>query len=117
VISTVGGPAPRFLVAVERELRAVDPTAAIENPKTLEQIRDDSLASRTFAMQTARWVRGCGQRADAGRNLRRTFRFRWPPGDGELAIRSAVGAAQKDIRKLDLRRGISIDCERGYLRV
>jgi hypothetical protein len=38
------------MVAVERELHEVDPTA-IENPKTLEQIRDDSLASLIFAMQ------------------------------------------------------------------
>ena len=43
---------PRSLMAaVQRELRSVDPTVAIENVKTLEQIRDDSLASRTFAMQ------------------------------------------------------------------
>jgi putative ABC transport system permease protein len=35
---------------VQLELRSVDPTAAIENVKTLEQISDESLASRTFAM-------------------------------------------------------------------
>ena len=45
-----GGPTDGY-GCVERELRQVDPTAAIENPKTLAQIRDDSLASRTFAMQ------------------------------------------------------------------
>jgi hypothetical protein len=39
------------MVAVEHELREADPTAANEHPKTLAQIRDDSLASRTFAMQ------------------------------------------------------------------
>src|SRR5260370_41279675 len=50
VIRTAADPRA-VLVAVEREVRAVDPTAAIENPKTLQQIRDDSLASRTFAMQ------------------------------------------------------------------
>ena len=43
---------PRSVMsAVQRELRAVDPTVAVENMKTLEQIRGDSLASRTFAMQ------------------------------------------------------------------
>jgi putative ABC transport system permease protein len=36
------------MVAVEHERREVNPNAAIE---TLAQIRDDSLASRTFAMQ------------------------------------------------------------------
>ena len=39
------------MAAVQRELHVVDPTAAVQHPKTLEQIRGDSLASRTFAMQ------------------------------------------------------------------
>ncbi|SPE41806.1 conserved membrane hypothetical protein [Candidatus Sulfopaludibacter sp. SbA3] len=43
---------PRVVMAaVQRELRAVDPTVAVESVKTLEQIRSDSLASRNFAMQ------------------------------------------------------------------
>src|ERR1035438_258843 len=44
--------APRsVMAAVQRELRAVNPTVAVENLRTLEQIRGDSLAPRTFAMQ------------------------------------------------------------------
>ena len=98
VIRTVADPRT-VLVAVERELRAVDPTAAIENPKTLEQIRDDSLASRTFAMQllvgfsvvgsvlTLVGIYGVLSLSVASRRR-------------ELAIRSAVGAEQKDIRNL-----------------
>ncbi len=39
------------MAAIQRELRSVDPTVAVENVRTLEQIRGDSLASRTFAMQ------------------------------------------------------------------
>ena len=95
------------LVAVERELRAVDPTAAIENPKTLEQIRDDSLASRTFAMQlligfsvvgsvlTLVGIYGVLSLSVASRRR-------------ELAIRSAVGAEQKDIRKLIFGEGFRL---------
>jgi len=49
VVRTTADPRT-VVVAVERALRSVDPTAASENVKTLEQIRDDSLASRTFAM-------------------------------------------------------------------
>jgi putative ABC transport system permease protein len=49
VVRTTADPRA-VVVAVERELRSVDPTAAIENVKTLEQIRDESLASRTLAM-------------------------------------------------------------------
>jgi putative ABC transport system permease protein len=95
------------LVTVERELRAVDPTAAIENPKTLEQIRDDSLASRTFAMQllvgfsvvgsvlTLIGIYGVLSLSVASRRR-------------ELAIRSAVGAEQKDIRNLILGEGFRL---------
>lgn len=94
-------------VAVERELHAVDPTAAIENVKTLEQIRDDSLASRSFAMQlligfslvgsalTLVGVYGVLSLSVASRKK-------------ELAIRSALGAQQGDIRKLIFGEGFQL---------
>jgi len=50
VIRTAADPRS-LMAAVQRELRSVDPTVAVENVRTLEQIRGDSLASRTFAMQ------------------------------------------------------------------
>jgi putative ABC transport system permease protein len=95
------------VVAVERELRAIDPTAAVENVKTLEQIRDDSLASRTFAMQlligfslvgsalTLVGVYGVLSLSVASRRR-------------ELAIRSALGAKQMDIRKLIFGEGFRL---------
>jgi putative ABC transport system permease protein len=99
---------PRAMVAaVERELHAIDPTAAVENVKTLEQIRDDSLASRTFAMQlligfslvgsalTLVGVYGVLSLSVASRRR-------------ELAIRSALGAEQKDIRKLIFGEGFQL---------
>ncbi len=106
VIRTTADPRA-VLVAVERELRAVDPTAAIENRKTLEQIRDDSLASRTFAMQllvgfsvvgsvlTLVGIYGVLSLSVASRRR-------------ELAIRSAVGAEQKDIRNLIFGEGLRL---------
>src|SRR5216684_2778020 len=106
VIRTAADPRA-VLVAVERELRAVDPTAAVESPKTLEQIRDDSLASRTFAMQllvgfsvvgsvlTLVGIYGVLSLSVASRRR-------------ELAIRSAVGAAQKDIRNLIFGEGFRL---------
>jgi putative ABC transport system permease protein len=106
VIRTAADPRA-VLLAVERELRAVDPTAAIENPKTLEQIRDDSLASRTFAMQllvgfsvvgsvlTLVGIYGVLSLSVASRRR-------------ELAIRSAVGAEQKDIRNLIFGEGFRL---------
>ena len=95
------------MVAVERELHAIDPTAAVENVKTLEQIRDDSLASRTFAMQlligfsivgsalTLVGVYGVLSLSVASRRR-------------ELAIRSALGARQMDIRRLIFGEGFQL---------
>jgi putative ABC transport system permease protein len=50
VIRTTADP-HSVMTAIQRELRSVDPTVAVENVKTMEQIRSDSLASRTFAMR------------------------------------------------------------------
>src|ERR1700729_3535844 len=106
VVRTTADPRA-VVVAVERALRSVDPTAAIENPKTLQQIRDDSLASRTFAMQllvgfsvvgsvlTLIGIYGVLSLSVASRRR-------------ELAIRSAVGAQQKDIRNLILGEGFRL---------
>ena len=99
---------PRTVVrAVERELRSVDPTAAIENVKTLDEIRDESLASRAFAMQllvgfsivgsvlTLVGIYGVLSLSVASRRR-------------ELAIRSAVGAEPKDIRNLIFGEGFRL---------
>ena len=106
VVRTAADPRA-VVVAVERELHAVDPTAAIENVKTLEQIRDDSLASRTFAMRlligfsvvgsalTLVGVYGVLSLSVASRRR-------------ELAIRSALGAGQRDIRKLIFGEGFQL---------
>jgi putative ABC transport system permease protein len=99
---------PRAVVlAVERELHSVDPTAAIENVETLQQIRDESLASRTFAMQLLVGFAVVGTVLTlvgiyGVLSLSVTSRRR------ELAIRSAVGAQQKDIRKLVFAEGFRL---------
>jgi putative ABC transport system permease protein len=106
VIRTAADPRA-IILAVEREVHAVDPTAALENVKTLEQIRDDSLASRTFAMQlligfsvvgsvlTLVGIYGVLSLSVASRRR-------------ELAIRSAVGAGQRDIRNLIFGEGFRL---------
>jgi putative ABC transport system permease protein len=50
VVRTAADPRS-VMAAIQRELRAVDPTVAVEHVKTMDEIRGDSLASRTFAMQ------------------------------------------------------------------
>src|SRR6267142_3224060 len=95
------------MAIVQRELRSVDPTVAVENVKTLEQIRSDSLASRAFAMQllvgfslvgsvlTLVGVYGVLSLSVASRRR-------------EIAIRTAVGAQQRDIRKLVFSEGFRL---------
>ncbi len=99
---------PRAVAAsVQRELRGVDPTVAVENLKTLEQIRGDSLASRSFAMQllvgfalvasvlTLVGIYGVLSLSVAARRR-------------EIAIRTAVGAERRDILKLIFGEGLRL---------
>src|SRR5450432_1616497 len=106
VVRTAADPRS-VMAAVQRELRAVDPTVAVENVKTLEQIRGDSLASRTFAMNllvgfslvgsvlTLVGIYGVLSLSVASRRR-------------ELAIRSAIGAGQRHIRMLVLGEGFRL---------
>lgn len=106
IIRTAADP-HMILNSVRRELRSVDPTAAVENEKTLEQIRSDSLASRTFATQllvgfsvvgsilTLIGIYGVLSLSVAARRR-------------EIAIRTAVGARRRDIRSLIFGEGFRL---------
>jgi putative ABC transport system permease protein len=99
---------PRSVMAnVQREIHAVDPTAAIENVKTFDQIRDDSLASRTFAMNLLVGFSVVGSVLTLVGlygilSLSVTSRRR------ELAIRTAVGAEQRHIHRLVFGEGFRL---------
>jgi putative ABC transport system permease protein len=99
---------PRTAIeAIRRELRAVDPTVAVEHVKTLDDIRTDSLASRIFARQllvgfsivgTLLTVIGVyGVLALSVASRRR-----------EIAIRTAIGAHRRDIRNLVFGEGFRL---------
>jgi putative ABC transport system permease protein len=106
VIRTAADPRS-IMAAVQRELRSVDPTVAIESVRTLEQIRSDSLAARTFAMQllvgfsvvgsvlTLVGIYGVLALSVASRRR-------------EIAIRAAVGAGRRDIRNLVFAEGFRL---------
>jgi putative ABC transport system permease protein len=106
VVRTAADPRS-VMAAVQRELRSVDPTVAVENMRTLEQVRGDSLAPRTFAMQllagfalvgsvlTLVGIYGVLSLSVASRRR-------------ELAIRSAIGAQQRDIRNLIFAEGFRL---------
>ena len=106
VVRTTADPRA-VVVAVERELRAVDPTAAIENVKTLEQIRDESLASRTFAMHLLTGFSVLGSVLTLV-GIYGVISLSVASRRRELAIRSAVGAQQKDIRRLIFGEGFRL---------
>ena len=106
VVRTAGD--PRAVMAnVQRELHAVDPTAAVENVKTFDQIRDDSLASRIFAMNLLVGFSVVGGVLTLVGlygilSLSVTSRRR------ELAIRTAVGAEQRHIHRLVFGEGFRL---------
>ena len=106
VVRTTADPRA-VVVAVERELRSVDPTAAIENVKTLEQIRDESLASRTFAMHLLTGFSVVGSVLTLV-GIYGVLSLSVASRRRELAIRSAVGAQQKHIRKLIFGEGFRL---------
>lgn len=99
---------PRSITAaIQRELRSVDPTVAVENVKTLEQIRDDSLASRTFAMQLLIGFAGIGSLLTLV-GIYGVLSLSVASRRRELAIRAAVGAAQRDLRNLVFAEGFRL---------
>jgi putative ABC transport system permease protein len=99
---------PRMLMAgIRREIHGVLPTAAVEHMKTLEDVRGDSLATRTFAMQLLSGFAIIGSVLTlvgtyGVLSLSVASRRR------ELAIRAAVGAERHDIRKLILGEGFRL---------
>jgi len=99
---------PRALMAgVQRELRAIDPTVSIENLKTLEEIRRDSQASRSFAM---RMLMGFALVASALTlvGVYGVLSLSVAARRRELAIRTAMGAGQRNIMKLVLGEGLRL---------
>ena len=99
---------PRSVAAnIRREILGVLPTAAVENMKTLEDIRGDSLATRTFVMQLLVGFAVIGSVLTlvgtyGVLSLSVAARRR------ELAIRAAVGAQRRDIRNMIIGDGFRL---------
>jgi putative ABC transport system permease protein len=106
VLRTSGDP-KALIVSVEQELHAVDPTVAIENVKTLDEIRNDSQASRIFAM---RLLVGFSVVASilALVGIYGVLSLSVEARRREIAIRTAVGARRQDVLKLVLSEGLRL---------
>ncbi len=106
VVRTAGDP-HAVMASVQRELRAVDPTASIEGVKTLEEIRQDSLASRNFAMQLLAGFSVIGSILTLV-GIYGVLSLSVAARRREIAIRAAVGAGRQDIRKLIFGEGFRL---------
>lgn len=106
VVRTAADPRA-VVVAVERALHAIDPTAAIEHVKTLDQIRGESLAPRTFAMHLLTGFSGVGSLLTLV-GIYGLLSLSVASRRRELAIRSAVGAQKKHIRNLIFGEGFRL---------
>ncbi|HEY9125862.1 MAG TPA: FtsX-like permease family protein, partial [Acidobacteriaceae bacterium] len=95
------------VVSVEQAMRSVDPTAAIENVRTLEQIRDESLASRIFAMRLLIGFSVVGSVLTLV-GIYGVLSLSLASRRRELAIRSAVGAQRQHMRKLIFGEGLQM---------
>lgn len=106
VLRSQGDP-HQLAATVPRELRAIDPTVAVENVKTLEEIRADSVAPRTFAMNL---LVGFALVACllATVSIYGVLSLTVGSRQSEIAIRMAVGAQRADVLRLILSDGLRL---------
>ena len=100
IVRTAGDPAALAPV-VQRVLRSIDPTAAVENVRTLAQVRSDSLAARTFAMELL-VAFAIGATLLTAIGLYGVLSLTVAARRREFAIRTAIGAERRNIRRLVL---------------
>jgi putative ABC transport system permease protein len=106
VLRTQGDPRG-LAAAVQRELRAIDPTVSVENIKTLEEIRAGSVASRTFAMNLlVGFALVACLLATVG--IYGVLTLAVGSRQTEIAIRMAVGAQRGDVLRLILGDGVRL---------
>jgi putative ABC transport system permease protein len=106
VVRTAADP-NMFRASVERELRSVDASVSVENVKTLEQIRDESLSSRKFTMQLLAGFSAVGSVLTLV-GIYGVLALSVASRRREIAIRAAVGAARSDIRNLVFAEGLRL---------
>jgi putative ABC transport system permease protein len=106
VVRTQGEPR-HLTLAVEKELHAIDPTVSVENIRTLEQVRADSVAPRTFAMKLlVGFALVACLLATVG--IYGVLSLAVGSRQSEIAIRMAVGAQREDVLRMVLGDGLRL---------
>lgn len=99
---------PRTVMAlIRREIHSVLPTASVENMKTLSEVRDESLATRIFAMQLLTGFSVVGSILTLV-GIYGVLSLSVASRRRELAIRAAVGAEAASIRNLIFGEGFRL---------
>ncbi len=106
IIRTTSDPQP-LIGVVQRELRAIDPSLAIGRVKTLEQLRNDSVAAQTFAMRLLVGFSLVGS-VLALVGIYGVLSLSVGSRKREIAIRMAVGAQRRDVLSLVLSEGLRL---------
>lgn len=106
IVRTEGDPRT-MIPALERELRATDPTVAIENIRTLDDVRAESVASQTFATRLLVGFAGAAV-VLALVGLYGVLSLSVASRRREIAIRSAIGARRTHIRALVVGEGMRV---------
>ena len=95
------------VVAIEQALRGVNPTVAVENVRTLDEIRSASVASQSFAMQLLIAFAVAASLLTLG-GIYGVLSLSVAARRREIAIRTAVGAARHDVLGLVVREGAKV---------
>jgi putative ABC transport system permease protein len=97
----------RIAANVRRVLRDIAPTVAVENVKTMDEIRGESLATRTFAMQLLIGFAAIACVLTLG-GIYSVLSLSVAARRREMAIRSAVGAGRARILSLVMGQGLTM---------
>jgi putative ABC transport system permease protein len=106
VVQTEGDP-KTMSAAVQRELKAIDPTAAVDHIKTLDDIRGDSVAAQTFAMRLLVGFSIVGL-VLALVGIYGVLSLSVNSRQREIAVRIAVGASRNNVLGLVLSEGLRL---------
>jgi len=106
ILRTASDPRP-LISALQRELHAIDATAAVEHIKTMEDIRKESVAPRTFAMRLLIGFAGVAT-VLALVGIYGVLSLSVGSRTKEIAVRVAVGAPRLEIFRLILGEGFKL---------